>query len=223
MFFEFKDRQLESLFGITGDYASNWNRFSIHEELVSIIWNQNDAPVQFEIDAAPLTLGPNQVLTLTYLQKVRFDPKQPPLTGIVFNKEFYCLLNHDDEVSCNGILFFGSQDLSIITLEGKEKSRFELLLEIFKEEFETSDNIQGEMLQMLLKRLIIKLVRLAREQLIVKELNNQQVDIIRQYNVLVDTHYREKRQEKNMLIYYLNRLKPYPIYFRYTARKLLDR
>ncbi len=49
---------------------------------------------------------------------------------------------------------------------------------------------------MLLKRLIIKLVRIAKDQLIVKELNNQQVDIIRQYNVLVDTHYREKRKVK---------------------------
>jgi len=196
MFYEFKDKKLESVFGITGDYGTNWERFDHHEDLVSIIWNQNDENVALEVDAVPIIMEPNQVLTLTYLQRVKFDSKQAPLTGFVFNREFYCLLDHDEEVSCNGILFFGSQDLPIIALDDKAKASFELLLQVFREEFQTSDNIQGEMLQMLLKRLIIKLVRIAKEQLIVKELNNQQIDIIRQYNVLVDTHFREKRQVK---------------------------
>ena len=164
MFFQFKDKKLESVFGITGDYGGNWDRFSQKNDLVSIIWNQNDKPVSVEIDAVPLTIEPNQIITLTYLQKVKFDGLEAPLTGFVFNREFYCLLDHDEEVSCNGILFFGSQDLAIVALNDKDKSSFELLLEVFKEEFQTSDNIQGEMLQMLLKRLIIKLVRLAKNQ-----------------------------------------------------------
>ena len=197
MFFQFGDRKLESIFGITGDYGANWDRFSQKNDLVSIIWNQNDKPVAVEIDAVPMAIKPNQLVTLTYLQKVSFESKAAPLTGFVFNREFYCLLDHDEEVSCNGILFFGSQDLPFVALNKKEKASFELLLEVFKEEFQTSDNIQGEMLQMLLKRLIIKLVRLAKDQVVVKNLNNTQVDIIRQYNVLVDTHYREKRQVKD--------------------------
>ena len=50
------------------------------------------------------------------------------------------------------------------------------------------------MLQMLLKRLIIMSTRLAKEQLIVKELNNDQIEVIRKFNFLVDIHYRTKRK-----------------------------
>ena len=49
------------------------------------------------------------------------------------------------------------------------------------------------MLQMLLKRLIIKCTRLAKEQLITKTLDNQQIDLIRQFNVLVDLNFKTKR------------------------------
>ncbi|MEM8565569.1 MAG: helix-turn-helix transcriptional regulator, partial [Bacteroidota bacterium] len=46
---------------------------------------------------------------------------------------------------------------------------------------------------MLLKRLIIKTTRLAKSQLITKELNDTQIDVIRKFNVLVDIHYKSKR------------------------------
>ncbi|MEX0361552.1 MAG: helix-turn-helix domain-containing protein, partial [Allomuricauda sp.] len=64
----------------------------------------------------------------------------------------------------------------------------------FVEEFSTPDNIQGDMLQMLLKRLIIMSTRLAKEQLIVKSLDNAQIDTIRKFNYLVDIHYKTKRK-----------------------------
>jgi len=50
------------------------------------------------------------------------------------------------------------------------------------------------MLQMLVKRLIIICTRLAKEQHIVKDLNNEQIDVVRKFNVLVDTHYKTKRK-----------------------------
>ena len=50
------------------------------------------------------------------------------------------------------------------------------------------------MLQMLLKRLIIICTRLAKQQLIVKTLDNDQIDIIRKFNVLVDTNFKSKRK-----------------------------
>jgi len=76
----------------------------------------------------------------------------------------------------------------------EQKRKFETLYEVFKDEFSTPDGIQGDMLQMLLKRLIIICTRLAKDQLIVKKLDNEQVEIIRKFNVLVDTHYKTKRK-----------------------------
>jgi AraC-like DNA-binding protein len=69
-----------------------------------------------------------------------------------------------------------------------------LLLQVFIEEFKTRDQIQGEMLEMLLKRLIIKSTRLARQNLPVPEIRDTQLDVVRRFNVLVDEHFREKHK-----------------------------
>ena len=75
-----------------------------------------------------------------------------------------------------------------------------MLLHVFIDEFETKDKIQGEMLQMLLKRFIIKCVRIAKEQLISHELSSKQIDVIRRFNFLVDAHFKEKRQVKDYAV-----------------------
>ena len=141
-----------------------------------------------------IRLLPNQLVTVTYLQKISFTSSKLPITALVFNREFYCIADHDSEVSCNGILFFGTQDLPIISIPEDQKKRFDLLYDVFVEEFSTPDKIQGDMLQMLLKRLIIMSTRLAKEQLIVKTLNNEQIEVIRKFNFLVDIHYKSKRK-----------------------------
>lgn len=197
MFHEYKDENLGSIIGLTSNYRLDRNKFSISDNLVSILWNKNSEPVKIKIDSELFLLQPNQIVTTTYLQFISFDMGCPPLHGIVFNREFYCILDHDEEVSCNGILFFGTQELPIITIPENELRKFETLLEVFIDEFETEDQIQGEMLQMMLKRFIIKSVRLAKVQLITKELSNSQIDIIRKFNVLVEVHYLTKRSVKD--------------------------
>ena len=126
-----------------------------------------------------ISLAPNQMITVTYLQKVSYDVTELPLTSFLFNREFYCIADHDSEVSCNGILFFGTQDIPIINIPREQQKRFDVLYDVFIEEFSTPDKIQGDMLQMLLKRLIIMCTRLAKEQLKVKALYNEQIEIIR--------------------------------------------
>lgn len=197
MRFEYTNQKLGSIIGLTDNYRLDRDKFSIKKGIVSMLWNRNNEPVKIIVDNVPFLLNPNQIVTVTYLQNISFDMGCPPLHGLVFNREFYCILDHDDEVSCNGILFFGTQDLAIITLNEIEQSKFGILLSVFIDEFETPDKIQGEMLQMMLKRFIIKCVRIAKEQLISQELNNNQIDIIRKFNVLVDTHFKEKRHVKD--------------------------
>jgi len=193
MMLEFKNSKLGSIFGLTDDIKQHLNSFSINSGTINILWNRNKSPVELHIDDITIFLKPNQLVTTTYLQHISYKKTEKPLTAFLFNKEFYCIANHDSEVSCNGILFFGTQDLPIITIPKGQERKFNLLLEILIEEFSTSDKIQGDMLQMLLKRLIIICTRLAKEQLIVKHLENDQIDIVRKFNVLVDTHFKTKR------------------------------
>ncbi|UJH69225.1 helix-turn-helix domain-containing protein [Allomuricauda sp. SCSIO 65647] len=194
MKFEYRDSKIGALLGFTDNIKKDQNAFTITKDTIKFLWNRQDQPVSFSLDGQEIVLQPRQLVTLTYLQHVSFERTKQPIAAFVFNREFYCINDHDSEVSCNGILFFGTQDIPIVTIPEAQRQRFNLLYEIFMEEFMTSDKIQGDMLQMLLKRLIIMCTRLAKEQLIVKELNNDQIDIIRKFNFLVDVHYKTKRK-----------------------------
>ena len=193
MLYNYEGHELGSYFGLTDNYPKDRHEWSAIKGLINIFWNRSGQDYSFILDGLPQVLKPNQITTSTYLQKVEFDKGALPLTSFSFNREFYCIQDHDQEVSCNGVIFFGTQETPVITLESDEVKKFDMLYEVFLDEFKTRDNIQGEMLRMLLKRLIIKTTRLAKTQLIPKVLNDTQIDIIRKFNVLVDTHYRTKR------------------------------
>ena len=194
MKYEFYDAKLGSVFGLSDDIKNDENTFRSTNSTINFLWNKNRFPVQITIDNEDLVLLPNQIITTTYLHHVSYSKTEHPLTSFLFNREFYCIADHDSEVSCNGILFFGTQALPIISIPEAQEKKFETLYEIFQDEFSTPDKIQGDMLQMLLKRLIIMCTRLAKEQLILKNLDNDQIDIIRKFNVLVDIHFRTKRK-----------------------------
>lgn len=197
MKYEFVDRKLGAIFGFTDHLQADQSGFAIDKGVIYLLWNRNEVAVPIHIDDLVIELQPNQLVTTTYFQHVAFVKGSAPLTAFLFNREFYCIADHDEEVSCNGILFFGTQDLPIISIPPDQERKFELLLEVVQEEFRTVDTIQGDMLQMLLKRLIIICTRLAKEQHIVKSLNDAQIDTIRQFNVLVDMHFRTKRKVKD--------------------------
>ncbi len=194
MHYQYHDIKLEAILGYSNDVYNDQNHFPQASTMIAVLWNRNDCNVPFSIDGLEIQLSPNQLVTITYLQHVSYHINEAPLTAFLFNREFYCINDHDSEVSCNGILFFGTQDLPIITIPESQLSKFNLLHDIFIEEFSTSDQIQGDMLQMLLKRLIIICTRLAKEQLIVKTMNNEQINVVRKFNVLVDTHFKTKRK-----------------------------
>jgi len=191
---EYHNKGLNSILGLTDDLKSDERSFSITSNTIKFLWNRNDVPLTLTIDGLQLELKPNQIVTTTFLHHISLEDVHLPLTAFVFNREFYCISDHDSEVSCNGILFFGTQDIPIITIPECQQHKFTHLYEVFLDEFSTADKIQGDMLQMLLKRLIIITTRLAKEQLIVKALDNEQVELIRKFNFLVDLHYKTKRK-----------------------------
>ncbi len=167
---EFYNQKIGSLFGFTDDIKSNKIGFSVNAGNITILWNRNKIAVEVKVDDMAFQLFPNQLMTTTYLQYISYDKTVLPLTAFLFNREFYCISDHDSEVSCNGILFFGTQDLPIITIPKGQERKFNTLYEVFEDEFATPDQIQGDMLQMLLKRLIIICTRLAKENLIMIKL-----------------------------------------------------
>ncbi|HAA11817.1 MAG TPA: AraC family transcriptional regulator [Cytophagales bacterium] len=189
MHVQFFNQKLGSLLSLTDDLAGHYEDLRIKEKLLHILWNQTAEAISITIDGIPVKVEPQQIITTTYLQQVRYQDAKGIMSWS-FNREFYCISDHDNEVSCNGIIFLGTQTLPIISLNEEQQRKIELLYAVFVDEFGTRDNIQEEMLVMLLKRMIILITRLAKEQNVSAEVNDEQLDVIRHFNVLVDLHYK---------------------------------
>jgi AraC family transcriptional regulator, transcriptional activator of pobA len=156
----------------------------------TIVWNYGQTQI-VTIDGTEYEFLPDTLLTLLFDQSFYFE-RPADIVAWQFNREFYCIIDHDSEVSCVGFLF-GSTDHLFIKLDQQAQQKLKLLLDVFIEEFKTSDNIQNEMLLVLLKRLIIYITRLARsEYMPVKKLQDEKFHVIRKFNLLVEANYRSE-------------------------------
>ncbi len=156
----------------------------------TIAWNPGEKQT-VTIDNTGYEFLPNSLLTLLFDQSFYFE-RSTEIVAWQFNREFYCIIDHDNEVSCVGFLF-GSTDYLFIGLDEHAQQKLKLLLDIFIEEFKTSDNIQNEMLLMLLKRLIIYVTRLAKSEYVpVKKMQDEKFHIIRKFNLLVEANFKSE-------------------------------
>ncbi len=114
---------------------------------------------------------------------------------IDFNQAFYCLELHDKELSCNGLLFGALYHFPILTVSDSEASENIELVKMLKKEFCHPDNNQADMLRILLKRLIIICVRIAREQFFnTSSPLIEDTNLIRKFQALVEKYFREKHK-----------------------------
>ncbi|QKZ11355.1 AraC family transcriptional regulator [Spirosoma sp. KUDC1026] len=159
-----------------------------HGRLLTIAWNTGPTQ-QVIIDNLTYSMPAQSILPLMMSQSFAFEEPET-IVAWQFDREFYCIADHDEEVSCAGFLFYGARIPMFIQLSDQEQHRFGALLTVFYDEFSTQDTIQGEMLRMLLKRLIIKLTRLGREQYVDGALSDKELTLVRRFNLLVEINYR---------------------------------
>lgn len=162
-------------------------------DFYKIIWAK-DKDLDLAIDGYHLNIKKNHVIFCTPLNKLSIEPYTQGAISYIFNRDFYCIRDHDSEVSCNGYLFFGSSAPPVVELTEKEQKSFKLLFMFFEEEFENNDHIQGEMLIVLLKRLLIMSTRIARKNLPNPQIENKKLDLVRRFNILVEMHFKEKHK-----------------------------
>jgi AraC-like DNA-binding protein len=164
---------------------------NLNGSFLKFIWNKGDLDVLIQLDNQEQTLYPNQVICMTYLQHISVVNNQNQVVVLLFNREFYCVHTNDSEVSCNGLLFFGSNQTPIILLNQHEFEILSYLISVLKEEF---DIIDGNREEMLLKRFIIRCTRLAKQQLFKGDISFNEVDIVRLFNVLVEENYKKLKK-----------------------------
>lgn len=150
----------------------------------------NDSKAEIAVDSIPYTIEPNSILALTIVQYFQFIEGKY-LIVYQFNREFYCIKDHDQEVSCAGLLFFGNVHIPIMKLDVDESRKFKTLHEVFLDELETKDTIQAEMLRMLMARFIIISTRLLKsKEGFVETTKNTKIDLLREFNMLVESHFK---------------------------------
>jgi AraC-like DNA-binding protein len=170
------------------------NYFLGKKDYLFIIWNTDQNDLKIEVDGRALLIQPNELIFLTYNHHLFIPQKNAEFIALVFNRAFYCIHTNDSEVSCNGLLFFGSDSSPILSLPESEKEKLETLVHVLRNEFEFKDINQEEMLRILLKRFIIICTRLARNQLNESEGSQSEMDLIRHFNALVEEHFKQKRK-----------------------------
>ena len=161
--------------------------------LYKFIWVQSGT-LTLEIDHIPMRLEKDEIVTLTPLHHLEVKEVDGEYLTFVFNSNFYCIYGHDNEVSCNGFLFYGSSQVMRLALSAGQSSNLHDIVRIFRQESVIHDNLQEEMLRIVLKRFIITCTRIARQLFGVGQEKEKTFDIIRQYYVLVDRHFKEKKQ-----------------------------
>jgi AraC family transcriptional regulator, transcriptional activator of pobA len=161
--------------------------------LYSIAWNRCNTQI-VTIDEVEYDFGANAVLPIMMSQSFQFQ-RPDDIVLWQFNSEFYCIANHDAEVGCVGFVFYGPSPTMFIKLEADHTEIMNRLLAVFEEEFLSNEDIKAEMLRMLLVRLIIQITRLAKKQYLGTEAAyDDKFNLIRQFNLQVEIHYRKEHQ-----------------------------
>lgn len=160
---------------------------------LTIVWNRGKEQ-KLKVDTQVLNVKSNEMVVFTSSQSFDFE-NASQLVAWQFNREFYCIIDHDHEVSCAGLLFYGKKEMPIISLDADSQKKLEVLFQVFLDEFgEEDDNLKTEMLRIILKRLIVKLTRWYKVQNELTEVDNQELDIVRQFNLLVEDNFRKFHQ-----------------------------
>ena len=161
--------------------------------LYKFIWVRS-GNLTLEIDHIPIQLEQDEIISLTPLQHIEIKSVEGKYLTFLFNSNFYCIFGHDDEVSCNGFLFHGSSRVMKLKLSPEQSANLNDIIRIFRQESAVRDNLQEEMLRIILKRFIITCTRIAREKCGVTPEQEKAFDIVRRFYILVDQHFREKKQ-----------------------------
>lgn len=171
----------------------------------TIAWNTGESQT-VTIDGEEFLFPSQTILPLMFNQSFNFE-RPIDIVAWQFNREFYCIVDHDREVSCVGFLFVFNDNL-FIKPDAEIQQKLELLLDVFVLELKTADMIQYEMLLVLLKRLIITLTQLAKTEYIPdkKQQQDGRFHIIRKFNLLVEGSFKTEHS----VSYYAQQLNKSP-------------
>ena len=160
------------------------------ESSLSILWFQ-DNQSELKIDGKSKRFYKNEILFLTEFHKIEIN-RIGVIQFIRFNRSFFCIIDHDSEIGCKGVLFFGSSNIPIIKIPKSDLRKFESFWKMFLLESEEEDSFQIEMIRTMLKRYVILCTRIYKDQN--NLIHEEESSLIREFNFLVEQHFRDKHR-----------------------------
>lgn len=176
------------------DRPAFFNKNGLNKDLLLTIALNGEHSQDIIINGITHKFPPYSIIPLVSAQDYSFE-RPELITAWQYSRDFYCNMDSYFEISCFGLLFFGYRGSQFLQLSEPGREKFTALQQLFIEEFQTVDTIQTDMLQMLLKRLIILTTRLAKEQYLAGKIyEEEKFDLIRQFNILVDQDFKTQHQ-----------------------------
>ncbi|BDD06987.1 helix-turn-helix domain-containing protein [Aureibacter tunicatorum] len=188
MKFEGKNQEYLEIIDIDGNLG-NFLEHSKNSEL-SLVWFYDDGN-KIRIDTVDYHFDKNDIVCLTEFHRIKVC-KLGKAKLIRWNRPFYCIVDHDSEVGCKGVLYYGSSNVPMLRPEKEELEILQVVMKMFLIELGFKDHLQFEMLQSMLKRFLILCTRIYKSMNSAGMLDHSGVELIREYNFLVEQHFRSK-------------------------------
>lgn len=184
---------LDSYFELTKVDAQNYHILhKTNKSELLLLWFTAEGS-RLNIDGHPVDFQKDEIISLTEFHKV--DASQINEAQLIrFNRAFYCIVDHDSEVGCKGVLYYGSSELPRVTMNGQNLEILQTAWRMLHIEMNLQDSLQQEMLQMMLKRILIHVTRVYKEGAAYSDMKSESVDLIRQFNFLVERHFKKHHE-----------------------------
>lgn len=169
------------------DNENKKNVFDLQSADKTFIWNTGDF-LKITVDKVPYQLSKDEIIFLTEFHKID-DVEIDTARMVRFNKSFFCMIDQDNQVGSKGMLFYSASHVQIVTLDAIAVDDFEASWKIFYKEIMQENILQKEMLETMLKRMLILSVRILRKSAALNKLKKSQLDTIREFNYLVESYF----------------------------------
>jgi AraC family transcriptional activator of pobA len=83
-----------------------------------LLWFQEDGS-EISIDSIKRSFNKDEITCLTAFDQLEVL-KVSKINVLKFNKPFYCVVDHDSEVGCKGILYYGATILPLLKVENDD-------------------------------------------------------------------------------------------------------
>ena len=157
---------------------------------LQLLWFQSGEN-KLIIDGIQHTFGNNQIVSLSQYHQVEYE-QISSMIMLRFNAEFYCIINHDSEVGCKGVLYYTPAKIPVVMVEESHFAVMNDAWNLSDMELEMKDELQLEMLQIVLKRILILCTRIYKMQGALSFIGDGQHNLIREFNFLVEQNFREQ-------------------------------